>query len=175
MGGLSGHEDWITCMDWSPATEQSTVLASGSQDTRIRLWRFVTTKEDGILREGSAPTAIVIEDIDDEEDGVISKEEEEEEEEGEARMEIWQLGGRVTRVTLEALLLGHEEMVTDVSWHPSPKATYGEDLLLISSSMDRSIFLWTAGEDGIWTPLSRGKDSFLQYIVLLVSTATHSY
>jgi WD40 repeat protein len=168
VGGLSGHEDWITCMDWSPATEQSVVLASGSQDARIRLWRFVTTKEDAILPEGIAPVAILMEDIDNEEDGVLDKQAEEEEEEGEARMEIWQSGGLVTRVTLEALLMGHEEMVTDVSWHPSPKITYGEDLLLISSSMDRSIFLWTAGEDGIWTPLSRGNDSFLQSFALLL-------
>jgi len=35
LGGLSGHEDWITCFDFS-----APLLASGSNDARIRLWKI---------------------------------------------------------------------------------------------------------------------------------------
>ena len=49
-GSLTGHEDWITCFDWTrPAattgnnTSNCSYLASGSQDAKIRLWKWVTT------------------------------------------------------------------------------------------------------------------------------------
>lgn len=68
-----------------------------------------------------------------------------------------------TSVYLEALLIGHEEMVTSVAWHPNPRAIYNQDMILVSSSMDRSIFLWSNSNsneendvnDGVWTPISR--------------------
>ena len=68
---------------------------------------------------------------------------------------------------VEALLIGHEEMVTSVAWHPNPKKFFDRDLILFSSSMDRSIFLWCTtndngasngasdGVDGVWTPFAR--------------------
>lgn len=38
---LSGHEDWIRCLDFQqPSEEQPLVLASGSQDGNIRLWNI---------------------------------------------------------------------------------------------------------------------------------------
>ena len=68
-------------------------------------------------------------------------------EEGESRS--------VTSVYLEALLVGHEEPVTSISWHPCRKSIYGRDLILISSSMDRTILVWGEHESGILTPISR--------------------
>jgi elongator complex protein 2 len=36
---LSGHEDWVRCLDFhQTAEDQPLVLASGSQDGNIRLW-----------------------------------------------------------------------------------------------------------------------------------------
>ena len=149
VGSLSGHEDWITSFDWSDP-----LLASGSQDCKIRLWRFRTDTNNNNA-SSSAPATDVDEmeadvplfgDSDDE------SENEEEEEEGESRMEIIS-GNNVTQVTLDALLIGHEESVTSVRWHP--RSLYGQDHLLISSSLDRAILLWGVDEDGIWAPLTR--------------------
>lgn len=195
-GSLTGHEDWITCFDWSRLisnthmdiaqnegtdafhTDGCFYLASGSQDAKIRLWKWVTTetkvagnvkaseKVTDILRAmETKETATIINDSgdDDEED-----DDDEEVIEGEARLEIHHVDESsnyqlTTSVYLEALLIGHEEMVTSVAWHPNPKKIFDRDLILFSSSMDRSIFLWctTNGSaandcnDGVWTPIAR--------------------
>ena len=66
-------------------------------------------------------------------------------------------------VTLEALLIGHEEQVTSVAWRPQSNAPS-----LISSSMDRSILIWREENDytnndsieidgvgNVWAPVTR--------------------
>lgn len=55
---MPGHADWIRCLHFSPALsiaaasssgsdykEGDIILASGSQDSYIRLWRFTVTLE----------------------------------------------------------------------------------------------------------------------------------
>lgn len=146
-GSLPGHEDWISCFDWTHTTTLD-YLASGSQDARIRLWKFETKDAQSAARVPKQPevdAGISDEDSRDEEDNM---------EEGESRMEIFH-DGCSTSVYLEALLIGHEESVTSVSWHPAPKPIYGQDLILFSSSMDRTILVWGEHESGIWTPISR--------------------
>jgi len=192
-GSLAGHEDWITCFDWTtnisitqinidsdrgcdntPITE-CCYLASGSQDHKIRLWKWVTTSTKITARTAPEPAEKDVDDfsnafISENSDADIDDEDEEEEViEGEARLEITQpsYNGNnhqlITSVYLEALLIGHEEMVTSVAWHPNPKMLYGQDLILVSSSMDRSIFLWSSSDcnnvsnnsDGAWLPIAR--------------------
>jgi elongator complex protein 2 len=144
-GSLTGHEDWITCLAWNPS---QTLLASGSQDSKIRLWEFTTSADvlDGTLPiatdDGESSDGEVDDLLDDEDDEV-----------GEARLELCHEQG-VTRVTLEALLFGHEEAVTSVHWHPNPIGTYRQENILISSSMDRAILIWSPFT-GVWTPLTR--------------------
>ena len=189
-GSLTGHEDWITCFDWTknisttpintssdqgfdskqPSTE-CCYLASGSQDGVIRLWKWVTTT----TKMTAARTTSVEKDAGDFSNPIVSDDDdidldlEEEEIEGEARLEITQPSNYyelTTSVYLEALLIGHEDMVTSVAWHPDPKKLYDQDLILVSASMDRSIFLWSSsGEsdcnnvgnnsDGAWLPIAR--------------------
>jgi hypothetical protein len=189
-GSLTGHEDWITCFDWTknisttpintssdqgsdsnPSSTECCYLASGSQDGVIRLWKWVTTT----TKMTAARTTSVEEDAGDFSNPVVSDDDdidldlEEEEIEGEARLEITQPSNDyelTTSVYLEALLIGHEDMVTSVAWHPDPKKLYDQDLILVSASMDRSIFLWSSsGEsdcnnvgnnsDGAWLPIAR--------------------
>eukprot|EP00978_Attheya_sp_CCMP212_P001728 scaffold3561_cov55-Attheya_sp.AAC.1 len=170
------------------------VLASGSKDAKIRLWNFIPsmmttttnpvehniqTNVDGLASQFS--DGMVLEENDeDDEDSV--KEEDLLEEEGEARLQIFHptshsndndndtddaassSSSAVTNVTLEALLIGHEEPVTSVHWHPTLEHC------LMSASMDRTILLWTPesttsssgdGEEedtsggGVWAPLTR--------------------
>ncbi len=148
-GSVMGHLDWVSCLDWTvyedAKGEGSTsdgsygdsslptlMLASGSQDARIRLWRFhaSTLCQDDEL-------------LDEEEDSEEDEEEDDEDliEEGEARMYIRYTNkeGNIAQsaVTLEALLIGHEEHVTSVAWRPNSSAP-----CVISSSMDRSILIW---------------------------------
>jgi elongator complex protein 2 len=183
-GSLTGHEDWITCFDWSTIffstpidvaqnkgtvvcpTDSCCYLASGSQDAKIRLWKWVTTETKVTAKTTSSKeiSDIISDSGDDDEE-----EDDEEVIEGEARLEIHHASNTsnyqmTTSVYLEALLIGHEEMVTSVAWHPNPKKVFNRDLVLFSSSMDRSIFLWCTstdgnnandGSDGVWTPIAR--------------------
>ena len=171
------------------------MLASGSQDFKIRLWKFTTTTTTATATTATTTTTTTttttiasnileeIEDDDDDEEDVLDKDEEDYEEH-ESRMEIlWQSFDqnkdnepkqRVTSVSLEALLLGHEGPVTAIQWYnPTYNHNHNNNnnnnnhdnnhskdesppLVLLSSSMDRSILLWSASEDdGIWTPISR--------------------
>ena len=55
-----------------------------------------------------------------------------------------------------------------LAWHPNPKPLYNQDLILISASMDRTIYIWSdttttttndgnIGDDtdsGVWAPIS---------------------
>jgi len=141
-GSLTGHEDWITCFAWNSTPS---LLASGSQDAKIRLWEFTTT-----TGEVSLDLAIVSDDDSNEDDDDLL---DEEDEEGEARLELIHEKG-VTRVTLEALLFGHEEAVTSVCFHPNPMPLYRQEEILISSSMDRTLLIWSPFT-GVWTPLTR--------------------
>jgi elongator complex protein 2 len=151
-GALIGHEDWITCFAWFKSSSVD-FLASGSQDAKIRLWKF-ETETTNISSQDTDGKAKVQDDsnVDDEQedDGDL----EDKKEEGEARLEIFH-DKLLTSVYLEALLIGHEERITSVTWHPDPKPLYDQELILISSSMDRTILIWSEHESGIWTPISR--------------------
>jgi elongator complex protein 2 len=144
-GSLTGHEDWITCLAWNSS---QVLLASGSQDSKIRLWEFKTSVD--VLK---ASTSVVSDDDESSDGGVDDLFDDVDDEEGEARLELCHEQG-VTRITLEALLFGHEEAVTSVHWHPNPIGTYRQENILISSSMDRTILIWSPFT-GVWTPLTR--------------------
>lgn len=166
-GALAGHEDWITCFAWQSLSslKHNYMLASGSQDFRIRLWKFSTIPiQDKIVdNEDNDIDAIA---SNDDENSVMSEKEDEEEgdyEERESRMDItWRVDDTKkasllqTSISLEALLLGHEEPVTAVHWYPKKETELDNNQFLLSSSMDRSILIWSPSEDdGIWTPMTR--------------------
>ena len=141
VGSMRGHEAWLTSFAFWQSLDKPDVLwlASGSQDCRIRLWEFKdsTTNSAGMMDDGNDKT----DDYDDYDDD-------------EARLEVLHKDGTHTQVSLEALLYGHEESVTSVLWHPDPQRLYRQDRVLLSSSMDRTLLLWTC-HTGVWTPLTR--------------------
>ncbi|CAB9523680.1 Elongator complex protein 2 [Seminavis robusta] len=167
-GALTGHEDWIGCLAWQQTLSSSPengsyMLASGSQDWKIRLWKFTTT---AVKAEIITTTTTNEEDQDEnlEDDDEVDVEDEEDFEEHESRMDIlWhdEQQPYQTSVSLEALLLGHEGPVTAVEWYPSQSSEQlssqqSSSSILLSSSMDRSIYLWSPSQDdGIWTPVTR--------------------
>eukprot|EP00986_Skeletonema_menzelii_P003511 scaffold1089_cov131-Skeletonema_menzelii.AAC.4 len=157
-GSLLGHQDWISCFAWldnlnvesNGEDREEALLASSGHDAKIRLWKFVT-------RASSSSEAIEV--IDNEDLTTIEGEDEVdeaiiddlEEEEGEARLMIYHSGSS-TAVSLEALLLGHEEPVTSLTWRK--RKNINDKACLLSSSMDRTILLWMDDED-VWAPVSR--------------------
>lgn len=152
MGSLTGHEDWITCLAWNST---QTTLASGSQDAKIRLWQFTTTTTTNSSSTDNDNMAIVSDNDDsDTSDDDENFDNDDDDEEGEARLELVHFNNKTTRVTLEALLFGHEEAVTAICWHPDPMPLYRQEEILISSSMDRTILIWSP-VTGVWTPLTR--------------------
>lgn len=171
-GILTGHEDWITCLAFR-AVNGELMLASGSQDAKIRLWRVARCnpsieKLDAGSRSAAGPTTVDDLDDEDDEEGVEGNEEAlaagraAEEDFGgsdEARCtfsirdtQIW------FAIYLEALLIGHEDWVTSVHWVDMPSSLDGalSSLQLFSTSMDRNMLLWEAAEaGGVWIPVVR--------------------
>ncbi|KAH9126107.1 hypothetical protein LEN26_009433 [Aphanomyces euteiches] len=97
---LPGHKGWVRGLAFSVDDNQPSdiLLASASQDHKIRLWRIPSTRQ----------------------------------------------------VSFDAMLVGHEDWVTAVSWvRPG---------LLLSSSMDNRMILWQLDESHVWTPQTRVGD-----------------
>ena len=167
QGNLTGHEDWITCLAWKPIDcistyEQDYFLASGSHDAKIRLWKFHPVQQNEIDFITSFNNDSNDSNDDDKElqNGIDDLFEDDEE--NEARMILTNLVNQSTIfITLDALLIGHEESVTSLSWQPSTNTTDNDHdnagLCIVSSSMDKAILLWSPDEEeeGIWLPKSR--------------------
>jgi elongator complex protein 2 len=178
VGVLTGHDDWVTCVTEGlliPGREgqRDLFFATGSQDSKIRMWKVAASAvssqhaagaglNDVVVMEGEA-----VDEVDDEEE--VEGEEAEsqqvaavsEETTGEARCAF--MGSTLTpdakssvhvyAVSLEALLVGHEDWVTSVHWMPGGSVATPR---LFSTSMDRNMVIWEPdSHDGIWIPLTR--------------------
>ena len=151
QGSLLGHQDWIGCMAWR-SLGAGNMLATGSHDHKIRLWLFSTLTNSNQLISPAEESEFVIQKLssmdDDYDESNID-----ELLEGEARLILKADHNPSTAITLEAILIGHEDIVTDLSWKPNFN---GEAPCLLSSSMDRCVMIWAAeGTDGVWSPIAR--------------------
>eukprot|EP00592_Proboscia_alata_P024841 CAMPEP_0194443780 /NCGR_PEP_ID=MMETSP0176-20130528/126899_1 /TAXON_ID=216777 /ORGANISM="Proboscia alata, Strain PI-D3" /LENGTH=775 /DNA_ID=CAMNT_0039270075 /DNA_START=814 /DNA_END=3141 /DNA_ORIENTATION=- len=163
QGALVGHLDWISCLDfasWGTLESGGTegMLASGSQDHRIRLWRFhtsvISSSNDTTAPDVNADTTGVFEDGEEGDDFLL--------EAGNVARLVLRHKTTTSAITLEALLMGHDDTVSSVAFHPHYPAVQQ----LLSSSMDRSVFIWEPEEynegegGGVWTPTVRlGNDA----------------
>jgi WD40 repeat protein len=184
QGSLPGHLDWVTCFAFcreggsknNDDDDGGFLLASGSHDARVRLWKFHPSTAAAVSSSSNAGKDHHIDD--DSSDGSDDESEADEDDlldEGEARLRIQHWDGTETAVTLEALLIGHEEAVTSLSFRPRASnvpmtSSTCPSPCLMSSSMDRSILLWmeesseeddamvdggAAAGGGAWVPISR--------------------
>lgn len=163
---LTGHTDWVRCLDFQPSSSPAghTLLASGSQDSYVRLWRFTPapsssarTKVNGTSSNGSAGARDPFAALDALESSLSDaagssltiKAQRIEMKKHAIRCGADEWG----HVTAEAVLMGHENWVTDVRWCSS---SLGRARLL-STSVDRSMILWEAPEsaDGLWLSADR--------------------
>jgi WD40 repeat protein len=116
QGSLLGHHDWISCLDWCPVgteVDQHWLLALGSRDSKLCLWKFqhraIAANVKALRLSGEPKIVIDDEDADDGFDDALY--------EDAARIMIQHNASLVTAVALEALLIGHDDKVTSVSWH----------------------------------------------------------
>ncbi|ANB15839.1 Elongator subunit ELP2 [Sugiyamaella lignohabitans] len=131
---LSGHENWIRSLSFK-RHEDDILLASASQDNYIRLWRIhkggINTignrtasdveKDDEALNELADTTGI----------NLLSN-------------KVYHIDNDKYTLTFEALLMGHDDWIYEVSWHPSK-------LELLSASSDSTLMFWSPdASSGIW-------------------------
>ncbi|BFG04087.1 probable elongator complex protein 2 [Drosophila madeirensis] len=126
---LIGHEDWVRGLDFVYDGEDL-LLASGSQDNFIRLWRIAPRSEAQMLENRVDPFQLT------ESDGELKVEE-----------KILQLGANAWyAVSLESVLYGHEGWVYGVHWHISEE----QEIRLLSASLDKTLIVWAPTEQGVW-------------------------
>lgn len=58
------------------------------------------------------------------------------------------------KVALESVLSGHDGWITGIDWHQQLDGT----LVLLSSSMDKTLIIWELTEDGVWSEKIRVGD-----------------
>lgn len=120
---LIGHEDWVRCMDFSYDTDNSMLLASGSQDAMIRLWKICVNNT--VLQN----------------DELHQK-----------RKKVFTALDTEYNITLESVLYGHEGWVYGVHWHPLQSDNKNKVSQLLSCSIDKSMIIWEPDEaSGIWS------------------------
>lgn len=181
---LEGHTDWIRCLSFiTPVPASATIdasaststaydiapgdvlLASGSQDNYIRLWRIsrrpATTVSPSAPTPTSAPESSAItglDALDAFEEALASSAADD----GELRVKAHDFtvaGDGDFSCASEAVLLGHDAWVTGLNWAPtlpssSSSASSTSSLRLLSASADRSLILWTPLPSGAALPSS---------------------
>ena len=119
---LTGHEDWVRCMDFNHDTDNSILLASGSQDAMIRLWKIsvnATESSNDELRQ---------------------------------KDQVFEAGDTKYNISLESVLYGHEGWIYGVHWYPLQSNGKNRTSRLLSCSLDKSMIVWEPDQvTGIWS------------------------
>ncbi|KAI9928516.1 hypothetical protein ASPWEDRAFT_24508 [Aspergillus wentii DTO 134E9] len=120
-----GHKRSVRTCAWKPHIQGESVLATGSFDATVGIWRRWDSygREEGGAGEWGLSAAA--------DNGALSRENREDNEEEEEEEE-WRFA---------VLLDGHDSEVKSVSWSPS-------GMLLATCSRDKSIWIWEDLDDG---------------------------
>ncbi|CRL02882.1 CLUMA_CG015752, isoform A [Clunio marinus] len=141
---LLGHEDWVRSLDFTLDNIGDVLLATSSQDSFIRLWRI---SERSIKKEISVDELIKVDE------------------------RTFAIGKKTFVLSLESVLQGHENWVYSVCWN---KNKDDGALQLLSSSMDKTMIIWTGHfkevKDICWEP----KGEFLFSVSTDQTTRIHA-
>ncbi|XP_033124267.1 elongator complex protein 2-like [Anneissia japonica] len=127
---LQGHEDWVRAVQAIVTDDGDLLLASCGQDFFIRLWRISPEKEEALDNRNEEIK------IEGNTFSVMSREK-----------------TKRFNVSLESVLLGHENWVYDVHWKPAvfKDGVRHQPMCLVSASMDKTMIIWRLDADsGIW-------------------------
>jgi len=136
---LKGHSDWIRSLDFSlPVTisseKHNLFLVSSSQDRTIRIWKMdseaISSGSAAQLRKANIEMTSYIEGP------------------------LFVAGNTSYQVSLESLLVGHEDWVYSVEWQP-PTVLPGNEahqaMSILSASMDKMMMIWRPEKNtGLW-------------------------
>ncbi|CCH42313.1 elongator complex protein [Wickerhamomyces ciferrii] len=123
---LEGHEDWVKALAFKKLNEGDYLLASGSQDRYIRLWRIRLNE--------------LIDNSDEDENKLTLL--------SNKQYKFFLSKDRVA-INFEALIMGHDDWISAMKWHDT-------ELKLLASSADTALMIWEPDEiSGIWICSSR--------------------
>lgn len=125
---LEGHEDWVKSLAFRyQETPGDYLLASGSQDRYIRLWRIRTNDLIDNSDENDSMLALL-----------------------NNKQYKFEINSELkVAINFEALIMGHDDWISSLQWHE-------KRLQLLASTADTSIMLWEPDESsGIWICGSR--------------------
>ncbi|QRV90853.1 elongator complex protein 2 [Ceratobasidium sp. AG-Ba] len=158
---LEGHEDWIRSLAFSPVSpDNAIVLASGSQDSYIRLWTVKPSVPKAVDATSTDPTDDLLDAFERSLNEVGS---DEPGRQLSTREHIFSARGpdgnpQTYSLAFDALLVGHEASVNSVAWRPGSSSS---SLQLLSSSTDASLIVWESIDSGagaIWGSVQRFGD-----------------
>ncbi|KAJ2852973.1 Elongator subunit elp2, partial [Coemansia erecta] len=165
---LSGHEDWVTSLEFAQASAQDglnaatahwgpddVILASASQDRYVRLWRISQTA--GLSDDGRAGAQAVLDAC----SAALGSADIASQLTTRAHLlEAVGTQGKAHAVALDAVLVGHDGWVHSVRWRAGPT--------LVTASADGSAICWEPDATaGVWASAARlgasggGADGFL--------------
>lgn len=135
---LKGHTDWIRSLDFSlPSHENGKtsclLLVSSSQDKGIRIWKMALC--DSIANNRKEETSSLASYI---------------------KGPIFSAGPSSYQISLESLLIGHEDWVYSVEWQPPQNSSVDgiecyQPQSILSASMDKTMMVWQPEKTtGIW-------------------------
>lgn len=135
VGSISGHRDWIQGVAFSPRTFSSTgsgtrYIATASKDSTARIWSLKR-------KENSSQSEIdPFSDL------------------GPPRLSF-SLGEDAWEVAAVTLLKEHENAVHSVCFQDPSEHGNSDDIRLVTASMDCSIAIWQASNNGTWMCMAR--------------------
>ncbi|WCJ24465.1 Elongator complex protein 2 [Euphorbia peplus] len=138
---LKAHTDWIRSLDFSlpvcmDGKDDRILLVSSSQDKGIRIWKMALRGSlancTSMYKKEDISLASYIEGP------------------------VLVAGSSTYQISLESLLIGHEDWVYSVEWQPplttsADRGTYHQPQSILSASMDKTMMIWQPEKKtGIW-------------------------
>ncbi|KAJ1960252.1 Elongator subunit elp2 [Dispira parvispora] len=177
---LAGHDGWVRCLDWAgfsepdPADPTRSVdyllLASGSQDKYIRLWKvapYQIALTSNATNDEAPSTEAMLQSLQESfgrsakvasSDGPTQSIQLTTKSQlmaftpySDSPLHRW-------TVSIDAVILGHDDWVHSVQWHPAQwtDGRWEQPTRFVSSSADKSMIIWSPDSStGIWISESR--------------------
>ncbi|KAL6543796.1 Elongator subunit elp2 [Orobanche gracilis] len=133
---LKGHTDWIRSLDFSLPLQENgktptLLLVSSSQDKGIRIWKMSLLSLSNNKKDETSLASYI-------------------------KGPIFSSGSSSYQISLESLLIGHEDWVYSVEWQPPQNSSidgneFYQPQSILSASMDKTMMIWQPEKTtGIW-------------------------